>query len=107
MGKISKHPKALPYLFLSEMWERFGYTLKQYGNPTFGDFKRAAEFKNDGDVRDYFRKKAKGEVKEDAILGLGLGLFYASILMQVYTQSCIIGLMTKMKELTFIFGLSY
>lgn len=23
----SKHPKALPYLFLSEMWERFGYYL--------------------------------------------------------------------------------
>jgi POT family proton-dependent oligopeptide transporter len=21
------HPKALPYLFLSEMWERFGYYL--------------------------------------------------------------------------------
>ena len=25
--KISKHPKALPFLFLSEMWERFGYYL--------------------------------------------------------------------------------
>ena len=23
----SKHPKALPFLFLSEMWERFGYYL--------------------------------------------------------------------------------
>jgi proton-dependent oligopeptide transporter, POT family len=23
----NKHPKALPYLFLSEMWERFGYYL--------------------------------------------------------------------------------
>jgi POT family proton-dependent oligopeptide transporter len=23
----SKHPKALPYLFLTEMWERFGYYL--------------------------------------------------------------------------------
>lgn len=22
-----KHPKALPYLFLAEMWERFGYYL--------------------------------------------------------------------------------
>ena len=22
-----KHPKALPYLFLTEMWERFGYYL--------------------------------------------------------------------------------
>ena len=22
-----KHPKALPYLFLSEMWERFGFYL--------------------------------------------------------------------------------
>ncbi|MBS1753155.1 MAG: peptide MFS transporter [Ferruginibacter sp.] len=27
MGSTSKHPKALPYLFLSEMWERFGYYL--------------------------------------------------------------------------------
>lgn len=25
--KIRKHPHALPYLFLSEMWERFGYYL--------------------------------------------------------------------------------
>lgn len=25
--KQRKHPKALPYLFLSEMWERFGYYL--------------------------------------------------------------------------------
>jgi proton-dependent oligopeptide transporter, POT family len=23
----NKHPKALPFLFLSEMWERFGYYL--------------------------------------------------------------------------------
>ena len=49
------------------MWERFGYTLEHNGKPTFGDFKRAAGFNNDGDVRDYFRKKAKGEVKEDDI----------------------------------------
>ncbi len=27
MSKASKHPKALPYLFFSEMWERFGYYL--------------------------------------------------------------------------------
>lgn len=27
MTKQRKHPKALPYLFLSEMWERFGYYL--------------------------------------------------------------------------------
>jgi POT family proton-dependent oligopeptide transporter len=26
-AKIRKHPKALPYLFLTEMWERFGYYL--------------------------------------------------------------------------------
>ncbi len=25
--KIRKHPKALPFLFMSEMWERFGYYL--------------------------------------------------------------------------------
>lgn len=27
MSKTAKHPKALPYLFFSEMWERFGYYL--------------------------------------------------------------------------------
>jgi POT family proton-dependent oligopeptide transporter len=27
MTATSKHPKALPYLFFSEMWERFGYYL--------------------------------------------------------------------------------
>jgi len=27
MSNPSKHPKALPYLFFSEMWERFGYYL--------------------------------------------------------------------------------
>lgn len=27
MSKPAKHPKALPYLFFSEMWERFGYYL--------------------------------------------------------------------------------
>ncbi len=27
MSNTPKHPKALPYLFFSEMWERFGYYL--------------------------------------------------------------------------------
>jgi len=27
MSNSSKHPKALPFLFFSEMWERFGYYL--------------------------------------------------------------------------------
>ncbi len=27
MSTAAKHPKALPYLFFSEMWERFGYYL--------------------------------------------------------------------------------
>ncbi len=27
MQKVRKHPHALPFLFLSEMWERFGYYL--------------------------------------------------------------------------------
>jgi proton-dependent oligopeptide transporter, POT family len=27
MSKTSSHPKALPFLFFSEMWERFGYYL--------------------------------------------------------------------------------
>lgn len=49
------------------MWKRFGYILEHDGKPTFGDLKRAAGFKTDVDVRDYFRKKAKGEVKEDRI----------------------------------------
>ena len=49
------------------MWERFGFTLQRYGKPTFGDFQWAAGFKDDDDVRDYFRKKSKGEVQEDKI----------------------------------------
>ena len=35
--------------------------------PTFGDFQWAAGFKDDDDVRDYFRKKAKVEAQEDKI----------------------------------------
>ena len=27
METTSKHPKGLPYLFFTEMWERFGYYL--------------------------------------------------------------------------------
>ncbi|MEO7445097.1 MAG: peptide MFS transporter [Ferruginibacter sp.] len=27
MSKIARHPRALPFLFFSEMWERFGYYL--------------------------------------------------------------------------------
>ena len=27
MSALGKHPKGLPYLFLTEMWERFGYYL--------------------------------------------------------------------------------
>jgi hypothetical protein len=50
-----------------KMWERFSFTLQRYGKPTFGDFQWAAGFKDDADVRDYFRKKAKEEVKEDEI----------------------------------------
>jgi hypothetical protein len=50
-----------------KMWERFGFTLQRNGKPTFGDFQWAAGFRDDGDVRDYFRKKAKGEVQEDKI----------------------------------------
>jgi hypothetical protein len=50
-----------------KMWERFRFTLQPYGMPTFGDFQWAAGFKDDDDVRDYFQKKANGEVKEDII----------------------------------------
>ena len=49
------------------MWERFGFTLERDGKPTFGDFKRAAGFKCDDDVIDYFAKRKKGQVKEDDI----------------------------------------
>ena len=27
MANTAKHPKGLPYLFFTEMWERFGYYL--------------------------------------------------------------------------------
>ena len=50
-----------------KMWERFGFTLEHYGKPTFGDFQWASGFKDVGDVRDYFEKKANGQVKEDDI----------------------------------------
>jgi hypothetical protein len=49
------------------MWERFGFTLQRKGKPTFGDLMRATGFKDDGDVRDYFRKKTIGEVEGDGI----------------------------------------
>jgi hypothetical protein len=58
-------------LFLSDvtitMWERLGFPLGHDHLPTFGDFTRTAGFKNDDDVRNYFRKKARGVVKEDDI----------------------------------------
>jgi hypothetical protein len=49
------------------MWERFGFTLERDGKPTFGDFKRAAGFRDDDDVIGYFAKRKKGKVKEDEI----------------------------------------
>lgn len=49
------------------MWKRFGFPLREDGKPTFGDFKRAAGFKNCKDVLDYFAKRAKGQVNEDEI----------------------------------------
>ena len=53
--------------FAIKMWKRFEFTLQRYGKPTFGDFQWAAGFKDDDDVHDYFRKKAKGEVQQDKI----------------------------------------
>lgn len=29
MARLSRHPKALPFLFLTEMWERFGFYIVQ------------------------------------------------------------------------------
>jgi hypothetical protein len=49
------------------MWERFQFDCAYEDGPSFGDLKRAAGFKNYGDVCDYFRKKAKGAIKEDDI----------------------------------------
>ena len=49
------------------MWERFGFTLERDGKPTFGDFKRAAGFKDDDDVSGYFAKRTKEQVKKDDI----------------------------------------
>ena len=51
----------------TKMWERFSFDCEYDNKPTFGDFKRAAGFKDEGDVRDYFRKKENGQVKEDKI----------------------------------------
>ena len=49
------------------MWERFEFECEHKNKPMFGDLKKASKFKDDDDVRDYFRKRAKGEVKEDKI----------------------------------------
>jgi hypothetical protein len=47
-----------------KMWKKFKFPCGLENKPTFGDFTRAAGFKNDGDVRDYFRKKEEGKIKE-------------------------------------------
>ena len=49
------------------MWKQFGFTLERDGKPTFGDFKRAAGFKDDDDVSGYFAKRTKEQVKKDDI----------------------------------------
>jgi hypothetical protein len=50
-----------------KMWERFQFPCAIEDGPSFGDLKRAAGFGNYKDVRDYFRRKAKGEVQKDVI----------------------------------------
>jgi hypothetical protein len=49
------------------MWERFQFDCAYEDGPSFGDLKRASGFSTCKDVRNYFRKKAKGAVKEDDI----------------------------------------
>jgi hypothetical protein len=49
------------------MWERFQFDCAYEEGPSFGDLKRASQFNNCKDVRNYFRKKATGAVKEDDI----------------------------------------
>ena len=43
------------------MWERFQFACAYEDGPSFGDLKRASGFSTYKDVRNYFRKKAKGE----------------------------------------------
>eukprot|EP00804_Cyclotella_cryptica_P001862 CCRYP_019353-RA/>CCRYP_019353-RA protein AED:0.08 eAED:0.08 QI:0/-1/0/1/-1/1/1/0/338 len=50
-----------------KMWERFEFDCVFEDGPSFGDLKRAAGFGNCKDVRDYFQRKARGEVQEDDI----------------------------------------
>ncbi len=50
-----------------KIWERFEFACAFEDGPSFGDLKRAAGFGNCKDVRNYFRRKAKGEVQEDDI----------------------------------------
>ena len=49
------------------MWERFQFDCVYEDTPSFGDLKRASGFSTWKDVRNYFRRKAKGEVMEDDI----------------------------------------
>jgi hypothetical protein len=41
------------------MWERFQFDCAYEDGPSFGDLKRAAGFKNYGDVCDKFPKESK------------------------------------------------
>ena len=50
-----------------KMWERFGFKCRYVNKPMFGDFKGASGFKDDDDVRNYFRKRAKGKVENNEI----------------------------------------
>jgi hypothetical protein len=49
------------------LWERFQFACAYEDGPSFGDLKMASGFSTCKDVRNYFRKKAKGAVKEDDI----------------------------------------
>jgi len=89
--KQRKHPKALPYLFLSEMWERFGYYL-MIGIFTFylKDAKQGFEMTEEQSANLYgtfialvFFTPFIGGLLADRVLGYRLPIVIGGILMGV------------------------
>ncbi|KAI3644424.1 hypothetical protein MP228_010588 [Amoeboaphelidium protococcarum] len=50
-----------------KMWERFQFDCVYARKPSFGDLKKAAGFRDEDDVRDYFNNRANGQVEKDEI----------------------------------------
>ena len=50
-----------------KIWEKLPFNCEFDNSPTFGDLKRAAKFRYNRDVHDYFTKRANRQVQEEEI----------------------------------------